>query len=178
MKVIVLGGVDEAGKSKTIRFSTRYFGLPRTSVIKFLNQRNPPKRHMVNDTPVYIYCASPQELSGGDVQESVQILERRISGKEANALVITPFNLERKYEDSIDACLELLQRSNLKDKTHFVFLDADVPNIQSANYQARAKIDELDSRGFNVIGRILRIPSTTEDEQGRRFSDYVRTYLT
>lgn len=178
MKVIVLGGVDEAGKSKTIRFSTKYLGLSRTSVTKFLNQRNHPKRHIVNGTPVYIYCASPQELSGGDVQESVQILKKRISGKEANALIITPFNLERKYEDSIEACLEVLQRSDLKDKTYLVFLDADVPNIQNANYQARAKIDELDSRGFNVIGRILRIPSTTRDEQGRRFSDYVRKYLT
>ena len=178
MKVIVLSGVDEAGKSKTIRFSTRYLGLPRTTVIKFLNQRNPPKRHMVNGTPVYIYCASPQELSGGDVQESVQILKKRIRGKEVNALIITPFNLERKYEDSIEACLEVLQRSGLKDKTYFVFLDADVPNIRSANYEARAKIDELDSRGVTVIGRILRIPSTTMDEQGRRFYDYVRKYLT
>ena len=66
MRLLILGGVDDAGKSATIRHSTKYLGINEDIVRKFLFSGNPPKRVVINEIPVYIYCASPQELAGND----------------------------------------------------------------------------------------------------------------
>jgi len=50
LKLLILGGVDNAGKSTTIRYSTKYLGISLGFVEKFLSQRNPSKRILINST--------------------------------------------------------------------------------------------------------------------------------
>ncbi|RJS91364.1 hypothetical protein CW705_04020 [Candidatus Bathyarchaeota archaeon] len=181
MKLLILGGVDNAGKSTTIRYSTKFLGLDHDTVEKFLRQRNPPKRILMGSargtTPVYIYCASPQELANNAV-ECREKFKKRIDGRELSALVIMPFNLESKYQQGIEFCLNEIENRNLKNSTSFVFLNTDLSNTNNANNEARSKIQELRQRGYLIIGEITRNINTTKDEQGRNFSVFVNQQLT
>lgn len=178
LKLLILGGVDNAGKSTTIRYSTKYLGISPSVVGKFLTQRNPPKRISINTTPVYIYCASPQEIAGNDVLKCREVFKKRIEGREPNALVIMPFNLESKYQQGIESCLNEIDSRNLKNFTSFVFLDADLSETRDSNDEARNKVQELKKRGYLILGEITRTLSTTEDEQGKNFSVYIKQQLT
>ena len=122
MKLLILGGVDDAGKSTTIRYSTKYLGIEPDIVQKFLTQRNPPKRILINSTPMYIYCTSPQEIAGNDPVECRKVFKRRIERREQNALIIIPFNLESKYQQAIESCLNEIDTRNLRDSNFLRFL--------------------------------------------------------
>lgn len=177
LRLLVLCGVDDAGKSATIRHSTQYLGIDPKIVQEFLNQRNPRKHVIIDTTPVYIFCTSPQETAGNDASECRKVFKRRIEGKEPDALIIMPFNVEHKYEQGIEACLNEIDVQNLKDSTSFVFLDADLDATRTANNEARDKVQELRQRGYSVIGVIMRTRTTTKDEQGQQFSIYIRQQL-
>jgi len=177
LKLLVLGGVDNAGKSTTVRYSTKYLGLTDDLVNKFLKQRNPPRPVMIDSRPVYIYCTSPQEVEGNNAQKCRQVFKKRIEGKEQNALIVIPFNLESKYEQGTEACLDELDGKGLKKAASFVFLNADFGGFISENDQARAKIDELKRRGYLIVGEIARTVNTAKDEQGKNFSVFVKDQL-
>jgi len=178
LKLLVLGGVDDAGKSTTIRFSTKYLGISPNLVAKFLTQGNPPKRLLVNTTPVYIYCSSPQEIAGNDAVKCREVFRKRIQGKEPNSLIIMPFNLESKYQQGIELCLSEINERDLKNSTFSVFLDADLNKTRSANNEARAKVQELRKRNYLIVGKITRTIETTKDKQGKSFSLYINHQLT
>ena len=178
LKLLVLGGVDNAGKSTTIRYSTKYLGISPNLVGKFLTQGNPPKRVSINTTPVYIYCASPQELARNDAPKCREVFKKRIEGREPNALIIMPFNLESKYQQGIEFCLNEIDERNLKNSTSFVFLDADLNETRGTNNEARNKVQELRKRGYLIVGEITRTINTTKDEQGKNFSVYINQQLT
>jgi hypothetical protein len=178
LKLLILGGVDNAGKSTTIRYSTKYLGISLGFVEKFLSQRNPSKRILINSTPVYVYCASPQEIAGKDAAKCRKIFRKRIEGREPNALIIMPFNLESKYQQGIEFCLNQIDNQNLKNFTSFVFLDADLNETRGANNEARNKIQELSQRSYLVVGEIKRTISASKDEQGKNFSVYINKQLT
>lgn len=178
LKLLILGGVDNAGKSKTIRYSTKYLGISANLVRKFLTQRNPPKRVLINTTPVYIYCTSPQEIAGNDARKCREVFKKRIEGREPNALIIIPFNLEGKYHQGIESCLNEIDSRNLKNSTSFVFLDADLNDTRAANNEARNKVQDLRQRGYLILGEIKRTIDTTKDEQGKLFSVYINRQLT
>ena len=178
MKLLVLGGVDNAGKSTTIRYSTKYLGISPNLAEKFLTQRNPPKRISINTTPVYIYCASPQEIAGNNALKCREVFKKRIEGREPTALIIMPFNLESKYQQGIESCLNEIDGRNLKNSTSFVFLDADLNETRGANNEARSKVQELRQRAYLIIGEITRIINTTKDEQGKNLGVYINQQLT
>jgi len=177
LKLLVLGGVDDAGKSTTIRYSTKYLGISANLVRKFLTQRNPPKRVLINTTPVYIYCTSPQEIAGNDAQKCREVFKKRIEGRESNALIIIPFNLEGKYRQGIESCLNEIDERDLKNSTSFVFLDADMDETRTANNEARNKVQDLRQRGYLIIGEIKRTINTTKDEQGKNFGVYTKQQI-
>lgn len=172
MKLLILGGINEAGKSQTMRFSVRHLGQSDDIVFKFEHNRNPPKKIFVKNTPVYIYICSPQELKKGDADESRRVFKNRIENKEPNALVVIAFNLEDIYHDSIEACLNEIIKQKLKKSTYFVFLDASTVSSTSNN-QARDRIAQLEAREYNILGEIRR----TDDnriQRGQEFAKYIR----
>lgn len=177
LKLLILGGVDNAGKSTTVRYSTKYLGISGNLVNKFLKPSIPPRPITIDSTPVYIYCTSPQEVGGNDPQKCREVFKKRIEGKEHNALIVIPFNLESKYEQGTEACLSELDIKNLKKTTSFVFLNADLTGFTNENSQARSKIEELKKRGYLVVGEITRTAKTTMDEQGKKFSVYIKDQL-
>ena len=110
MDVLVLAGIDNAGKSTTIRESIGYLGVKESIVRKFnaTVQYNPPKKILINETPIYIYITSPQEISKGDDKKSVKILSKRLK-KEYGSKIIITLNIDIKYEKSIIRCLDFLR---------------------------------------------------------------------
>lgn len=172
MKLLILGGINEAGKSQTMRFSVRHLDQSDDTVFKFEHNRNPPKKILVKNTPVYIYICSPQELTKGDAEESRRVFKKRIENKEPNALVVIAFNLEDIYHDSIEACLNEIIKQKLKKSTYFVFLDA--PTVSStSNNQARDRIAQLEAREYNVLGEIRRTDNNWI-QRGQEFAKYIR----
>jgi hypothetical protein len=172
MKLLILGGITKAGKSNTMRFSVRYLDQSDETISKFEHNRNPPKRILVGNIPVYIYICSPQELTQGDADESRRIFRKRIENKEPDALVVTAFNLEDAYLDSLEACLNEIVAQSLKRSTHFIFLDAPTVSLM-ANSQARDRIAQLERRGFNILGEIRR-RDNNRIQRGEEFSKYIR----
>ena len=174
MKLLVLGGIDDAGKSQTMRFSIRHLGQSKQIIYKFENNRNPPKKIFIKKTPVYIYLCSPQELTSR-IKQSLKVFKKRIDNKEPNALVIIAFNLENVYKDSIEACLKEIVKRKLKKSTYFVFLDAHTVSPKS-NSQARDRIVKLETRGFNILGEIRR-KDDNRIQRGRQFAKYIKHVL-
>ena len=173
VKLVILGGVSNAGKSITIRYATKYLGIKPDISIKFIKKpfKNMRKDFTINNIPVYIFCSSPQEMSQGKVQKCRTIFKNRLKGKKTNSLVIMPFNLESKYEKATEACLKEID-NDLKENSYLIFLNAGVTN----NGQAKSKFVELKKRGYLIIGEIQRIEHG-EDEQGKMFADYVKEQL-
>jgi len=89
-----------------------------------------------------------------------------------------PFNLESKYQQGIEFCLNQIDNQNLKNFTSFVFLDADLNETRGANNEARNKIQELSQRSYLVVGEIKRTINASKDEQGKNFSVYINKQLT
>jgi hypothetical protein len=175
MKILILGGINEAGKSQTLRFSVRYLDQSNATLFKFEHSRNPPKKIIVGNVPVYIYICSPQELTEGNAEESRRIFKKRIDNKEPNAIVITTFNLEDIYNASVEACLDEVVEQRLKKSTYFVFLDARNVSLM-ANNQARARIAQLERRGFNILGEITRI-GDNRIQRGKEFAEYIKRII-
>jgi len=176
LKLLILGGVDNAGKSTAIRHATKYLKIRPDLSTEFVTPpyRNMRKCFMVSGTPVYIYCSSPQEMAQGDKDRCMRIFEKRIKGREFDSLVIMPFNLESKYEESIEICLQELDTKDLKETTFFVFLNVE---LVENNDQAKSKIAELTQRDYAVIGEIIRIENK-KDVQGKIFANYVKDKIT
>jgi len=172
MKILILGGVNEAGKSQTMRFAVRHLDQSDETILKFERNRNPPKRIFVRNTPVYIYICSPQELTKRDAEESRRIFKKRIENKEPNAVVVTAFNFEDVYTDSIEACLNEIVEQKLKKSTYFVFLDAPTVSLR-ANNQARDRIAQLERRDFSILGEIRRT-GDNRIQRGQEFAKYIR----
>ena len=84
-----------------------------------------------------------------------------------------PFNLESKYQQGIEFCLNEIDERNLKNSTSFVFLDADLNDVRDANNEARDKVQELRQRSYRFIGEILRTTHTSKNKQGKEFSIYI-----
>ena len=177
MKLLFLAGIDDAGKSVTIRNAIKYLGLDGETVQKFLEQLNPPKHFKINDTPVSVYITSPQEITGGKIDESVERLDKRISRNTDDAIFIMTLNLESKYQLSIEACLNYLNKKGLKGSTFFVFLNADLDEMMKENEQAKMMVGELIRNGYNFIGEIHRTSKMTVEQQGWEFSCFFNQNL-
>ena len=175
LKLLILAGVDNAGKSITIRHATKYLAINPDVSMEFVKEpyKNMRKRFMINDTPVYIYCSSPQEMAQGNKERCRTFFEKRIRGREPKSLVIMPFNLESKYEESIEVCLQEINIKDLKANNYFVFLNAE--HVKN-NDQAKSKLAELEQRDYSVIGKIQRLENR-KDEQGKMFADYVKEQI-
>jgi len=169
-KLIFLAGIDDAGKSKTIRNAIKYLGVNNKIVQKFLKQINPPKHFKINKTPISVYITSPQEVTGGEIAESVERMCERLSGNNEDSIFIMTLNLESKYKQSIEACLKELNMKGLKDSTFFIFLNADLKKMMKENEQAKIMVGELIRKGYNFIGEIHRTNKTTEEQQGWKFA--------
>lgn len=186
MKLLILCGVDNAGKSATIKYSTKYLGINDDVVGKFIPPRNivPPR----NSTPksirigtklIAVFLCSVQERTGRNVEEAVKILRGQIerSQRKQVDILIIPFNLESRYDDSIEKCLNEITAMNLQNQTFFVFLNADSNvALRIPNDQAKLKARELTNRGYNFIGEIQRIEGDY-DHQGRELANYILQQL-
>ncbi len=175
MKILILGGINEAGKSQTLRFSVRHLDQSNETVFKFEHSGNPPKKIIVRNVPVYIYICSPQELTGRNAEDSRKIFKKRIENKEPNAIVVIAFNLEDIYNDSVEACLDEIVGQGLKKSTFFVFLDAPTVSLM-ANNQARNRVAQLKRRDFNILGEIRRI-GDNRIQRGKEFAEYIRRVI-
>jgi len=174
LKLVIIGGTSEAGKSATIRYATKYLGIEPGLSMEFVKEsKNMKKRFMINDTPIYIYCTSPQEMAECNKEKCRRIFNKRIKGREPNSLVIMSFNLESKYDEKTEVCLQEINIKDLKANSYFVFLNSE---LVMNNDQAKSKFAELEQRGYPIIGKIQRIENG-KDEQGKMFADYVKEQL-
>lgn len=174
MKLLILSGVNDAGKSTTIRHATKYLAIKPDLSKEFVKEpyKNMRKRFMVGKTPVYIYCSSPQEVAKNK-DDCRGKFKRRIQGREQDSVVIMPFNLESKYEERIEACLQELDRKGSKIAASFVFLNAEG---KRNNDQAKIKIAELKHRGYLIVSQINRLDGH-KDEQGKNFAVHIKGQL-
>lgn len=177
MKALFLCGVDEAGKSMTLRYSVQHLNTCARTKSDFLNKRNPSKVVVVNGKKVYIALCSPQELWDAE-RSAVDILKERLDSAKRNNvdLFILPLNIDKKYDQSIDECLNYLVTEGLKSVSSFVYLDSKL----SRDIFARQKINQIQSNQFTLLGIIERMrgPKIREyNRRGRLFANYINGLL-
>lgn len=177
MKALFLCGVDEAGKSMTLRYSVQHLNTNARTKSDFLNKRNPPKVVVVNGKKVYIALCSPQELEDENRSaRDILILRLYSAGRNRVDLFVLPLNIDQQYNSSVDECLDYLDSIGLKSVSNFVHLDSKT----SSDIFARQKIDQIKSNGYTVLGSIIRMsgPAITEyNRRGRLFAAYINGLL-
>lgn len=168
MKLLFLCGVDQAGKSTTIRHSIKFLNVDKAIIQKFLNNRtNTPKTIKVNGKTVCIFLDSPQEATSSP-QEAVQYLVEKIDfAQNKNAeLLVTALNIGEDHNEKTDACLKKIDSLGFRPKSTLVYLDS----YKDEDVFARSKIKAIQAMGFNVTATIRR---STPNKQGKLFANHI-----
>ena len=172
MKLLFLCGVDQAGKSTTIRRSTKFLNIDKKTIQKFLNNlHNTPKTLRIDNKVVCIFLDSPQEATSSP-EEAARYLREKIDfarGKNAE-LLITALNIGENHNQKIDACLNEIDSMGFKVNSTFVYLDSN----KQEDVFARSKMKSIQTKGFNIAGMIKR---STPDQQGVLFAKHVMNLL-
>jgi len=177
MKALFLCGVDDAGKSMTLRYSVQHLNTGARTKNDYLTKRNPRKIVEVNGKRVYIALCSPQELSDNE-RSADDILKERYESAVRNGadLFVLPLNIDRQYSQSIDDCLNYLDKKGLKPSSYFVYLDSRTPR----DVLASQKINQMRTNGYSIMGAIQRRsgPEIAEyNRRGRLFAAYINQLL-
>lgn len=172
MRLLFLCGVDQAGKSTTIRRSTKFLNVDKATIQKFLNNlHNTPKTIKINNKIVCIFLDSPQEATSSP-EKAVRYLKEKIDfARRKNAeLLITALNISEEHDQKTDACLNEIDSIGFKADSTFVYLDSN----KQEDVFARSKMKSIQTKGFNVVGTIKR---STPDQQGKLFAKHVMNLL-
>lgn len=168
MKLLFLCGVDQAGKSTTIRHSLKFLNVNEEKKHKFLNNpTNTPKTIMVDGKVVCVFLDSPQEATSSP-EEAVEYLRKKITfakKKEAELLVMA-LNIAEEHNLKVDACLDEIESLGFKPRCTFIYLDSQ----RVEDVFARHKLQEFQARGFIVTATVIR---SSPDQQGEMFATHI-----